>query len=70
MAAAHHWQYHQCYYELYGRKPASFLWCIKACTNLNDRKRLIEMTGKTLERIENLLVLFLKYGRKNLWKSS
>ena len=34
-----HWRYHQCYHELLSRQPLSFLWCIKAYTDLNGRKQ-------------------------------
>ena len=43
-----HWHYLR-YHELMGRKSASFIWCIKACVNLNG---LFKWTEKTLKRIK------------------
>ena len=42
----------------------NFIWCIKACTNLNGIELLLKWTGRTLKMIKSFLVLFLKYGRK------
>ena len=61
-----HQRYQQRNHKLLGRKCASFIWCLKACMNLNGTERLVKMDWKNFEslKLKSLLVLFLKCGKK------
>ena len=52
------------YHELLNQKLASFICCIKIYMNVDGVSDLLKWTGRTLKRIESVLVPPLKYDRK------
>ena len=59
------WLYQQRYHELVVRKSASFIWCIRACMNLNGTEWLVEMDWKNFEKDQKSFGTFLKIWQKN-----